>query len=67
MSKLKLCVQAAHLYQLTTAEAQEIINAQVATIEAEWSDAADAARLTTVERAQLWHRQILNPAIHYDL
>lgn len=67
VSRLQLCVQAAHLYQLTTGQAQEIVDAQVATIEAEWSDAADAARLTTGERAQLWHRQILNPAIHYDL
>jgi len=24
-------------------------------------------RLTAVERAQLWRRQVLNPAIHYDL
>ena len=67
VSRLKLCVEAAHLYQLTAAEAREIIEAQVSTIEAVWSDAADSARLTTVERAQLWRRQILNPAIHYDL
>lgn len=66
-SRLKLCVQAAHVYQLTAAEAQEIIEAQVATIEAAWSEAADAARLTAVQRAQLWRRQILNPAIHCDL
>jgi serine/threonine-protein kinase HipA len=66
-SRLKLCVQAAHLYQLTVAEAQEIVDHQVSTIEAAWPQAADAARLTAVERAQMWQRQILNPSIHYDL
>jgi serine/threonine-protein kinase HipA len=63
-SRLKLCVQAAHLYQLTPTEAQEIIDHQISTIEAEWSEAADAARLAALERAQIWRRQILNPAIH---
>jgi serine/threonine-protein kinase HipA len=60
-------VQAAPVYQLTAAEAREIIDDQVSTIEAEWADAADAARLTEVERARIWRQQILNPAIHYDL
>jgi serine/threonine-protein kinase HipA len=66
-SRLQLCVQAAPVYQLTAAEAREIIDDQVSTIEAEWADAADAARLTEVERARIWRQQILNPAIHYDL
>lgn len=66
-SRLQLCVDAAHLYQLTAGEARGIIDAQVDTIETEWSDAADAARLTSAERATLWRRQILNPAIHDDL
>jgi hypothetical protein len=39
----------------------------VGTIEAQWTEAADAAKLTAVERGLLWRRQILNPAIHYDL
>lgn len=66
-SRLQLCVQAAPVYQLTSAEAREIIDHQVSAIEAEWADAADKARLTAVERARIWRRQILNPAIHYDL
>ncbi len=41
-SRLKLCVQAAHHYQLTAGQAQEIIDAQVATIEAQWPDRMSA-------------------------
>lgn len=66
-SNLGLCVAAAHLYQLTPAQAREIIDHQVGTIEEQWTEAADAATLTAVERGLLWRRQILNPAIHYDL
>jgi serine/threonine-protein kinase HipA len=66
-SRLQLCVQAAPIYHLTSTEAQEIIDHQISTIEAEWSDAAEAARLTAVERERIWRRQVLNPAIHYDL
>jgi serine/threonine-protein kinase HipA len=66
-SRLKLCVESASVYQLSAAEAQEIIDHQVSMIEAEWLDAADAARLSAVDRDLLWRRQILNPAIHDDL
>lgn len=34
-------------------------------INEEWDDAADAARLTELERAQLWGRQILSSFIFY--
>jgi len=51
VSRLRLCVEAAHPYQLTAGEAQEIIDAQASTIEASWSDVAGSARLTAVERA----------------
>ena len=55
------CVNAASTYLLTTGEARAIIDHQLAVIEAQWTDAADVARLTEAERSHLWRRQILNP------
>jgi serine/threonine-protein kinase HipA len=60
-SQLGGCVAAAAVYLLTQAEAREIIDHQLAIINAEWTEAADAVRLTEGERRQLWGRQILNP------
>jgi serine/threonine-protein kinase HipA len=60
-SQLDGCISAASVYLLTKAEAREIIDHQVAVITAEWTEAADAVRLTDAERRQLWGRQILNP------
>jgi serine/threonine-protein kinase HipA len=61
-SQLAGCVAAAEdTYLLSQSEAQDIIDFQVNTIRAEWDEAADAARLTAVERNRLWGRQILNP------
>jgi serine/threonine-protein kinase HipA len=62
-SQLRVCVAAAPVYSLTTVQAQEIIDAQLDIIRTDWSEAADTARLTQSERAQLWGRQILNPYI----
>jgi serine/threonine-protein kinase HipA len=64
-SRLSVALDAAEIYQLTRAQAQAIIDHQVSVITNEWNTAADLAKLTTVERAQLWGRQILNPSIHY--
>lgn len=66
-SRLRVCLDAAPEYQLDRADARAIIDTQVAIINDEWQEAADAARLTGLERAQLWGRQILNPAVHYGL
>lgn len=61
-SQLAGCIKSAtDTYLLTTAEAKNIIDHQVSTIRSEWNEAADAARLTSTERQQLWGRQILNP------
>lgn len=65
-SQLAVCLRAAHVYHLTTVEAQEIIDHQVETITEEWDDAADRARLTSVERRRLWGTQILNEFVTYD-
>ncbi|MGO9078669.1 MAG: type II toxin-antitoxin system HipA family toxin [Streptosporangiaceae bacterium] len=61
-SQLAGCVAAAsNTYLLSKNEAKDIIDHQVGTIRAQWDEAADVARLTSVERNQLWGRQILNP------
>jgi serine/threonine-protein kinase HipA len=61
-SQLAGCIDAAtDTYLLSKTEAKNIIDHQVNTIRSEWGEAAEAARLTTTERKQLWGRQILNP------
>lgn len=64
-SQLKVCLDAASDYHLDAAPARGIIDRVVGVIESEWDAAADAARLTALERQQLWQRQILNPFIFY--
>ncbi|MFF1632593.1 type II toxin-antitoxin system HipA family toxin [Leifsonia sp. NPDC058248] len=50
-------------FQLTSNDADEIIDHVVDTIRSEWDKAADEARLTALEKNQLWGRQILNEYI----
>lgn len=64
-SRFATCVAAAEIYHLTRSQAADIIEHQVTVITEQWRDAADAAQLTEADRAQLWGRQILNPAVRY--
>jgi serine/threonine-protein kinase HipA len=64
-SQLRVCLDAAVEYRLDSHEVADIINAQVTIINEQWDEAADAAGLTELERAQLWENQILNPFIRY--
>lgn len=66
-SRMALCVEASDIFHLTAREAREIIAHQVNVIESEWDSAAAACDLTPTERAFLWKRLILNPAIHYEM
>jgi serine/threonine-protein kinase HipA len=59
-SQLNTCLAACEVYLLTTAEAKEIIDAQVEIIRTQWLDAADNAQLTELDRRQLFGREILN-------
>lgn len=65
-SQLAGCLERCHLYGLTTKAAKEIIDHQVDTIRADWSEVADEARLTEADRRHMWERQILNPYCLYD-
>ena len=60
-SRLDVCRAACETYLLDRTEADELIEHQVTVVREEWDDAADAARLSAVERDRLWGRQVLNP------
>ena len=59
-SQLATCLAACEVCLLDTSQAQSIIDAQISVIETQWRDAADAARLTELERQQLFRQEILN-------
>jgi serine/threonine-protein kinase HipA len=61
-SQLAGCVAAGtETYLLSKAEAQDVVDHQVDTIRSQWDEVSEVARLTAVERDQLWGKQILNP------
>ena len=60
-SQVIVCLDAASTYLLSPSEAREIIDHQLHVIKTQWSEAADAVRLSSSERSRLWRHQILNP------
>jgi serine/threonine-protein kinase HipA len=60
LSQLSGCLEAASTYLLNAAEAREIIDRQIETIESQWTEICDLARLSEVERTYFWRRQFLN-------
>ena len=65
-SRFATCIEACETYLLTRAEATAVVDLVHGVISDQWNDAADAAGLTTADRAQLWGRQILNPSTYYS-
>lgn len=63
MSRLAVCREAAHQFQLSRDEADALIQHQVDVVTAQWSAVCDEAELTTVERSLMWQRQFLNPFV----
>lgn len=61
MSQVAGCVERAGIYQLSEAEAREIVDNQIETIKGQWDEVCDIAGLTEVEHAGFWKRQFLNP------
>lgn len=59
-SQLRTCLAASEVYHLDRSEAQELIDVQVDVIRTQWTDAADQARLTELDRRSLFGREILN-------
>ena len=60
-SQLAGCVDRSGTYQLNETEAREIIDHQVETIKARWTEVCDEAGLTRVQRESFWKKQFLNP------
>jgi serine/threonine-protein kinase HipA len=60
MSQLAGCVQRASTYMLTESDARELIDHQVETVEHDWQEVCDLARMTAVDRSYFWRRQFLN-------
>jgi serine/threonine-protein kinase HipA len=65
-SQVVVCVAAADIYHLDPGEARAIIDEQIATIRTDWEEVCDLARMTVVDRKQLWSTAILNPYATYD-
>jgi serine/threonine-protein kinase HipA len=65
-SQYRLAVAAAGEFLISPAEAKEIVGHVKDTIETQWDDACDEARLTRSERSQLLRREFLNPYADYD-
>jgi serine/threonine-protein kinase HipA len=61
MSQVAGCVERASIYLLAEAEAREIIDNQIETIEVQWDEVCDLAELAEGARAAFWQRQFLNP------
>lgn len=66
-SSMLACIDAAGIYGLDRREAIALIHTQLDTINEVWDEVADANRLTNAQKNYLFGRQILNPAIRYDL
>ncbi len=61
MSQVAGCVERAPTYLLSEAEAREIVDNQIETIEGQWDEVCDLAELAEGARTALWKRQFLNP------
>jgi serine/threonine-protein kinase HipA len=58
-SQLRTCVAASEVYLLDRGDARAIIDAQVDVIRTQWDAAAEAARLTELDRRLLYGREIV--------
>ena len=65
-SQFRVARTAAQDFLLSEAEADEVIDLVVSTIEANWAEVCDEARLTATERDQLWKREFLNDYAFFD-
>lgn len=61
LSQLKSCLDAAHHFLVSQDEAHGIFELQQAMIQKHWNAVCDEARLSAVDKNQLWRRQFLNP------
>lgn len=67
MSKISVCLDAAHTYLLSEKEALAIIEHQIVTIGAKWQSVCDQANLKKIDQRLMFGRQFLNPFAFDDL
>ncbi|MDW7643911.1 MAG: type II toxin-antitoxin system HipA family toxin [Desulfuromonadales bacterium] len=67
MSRISSCLEAAHQYLLSPADAREIVSYQLTMIGDCWNDVCQQADLGEIDRRLLWGRQFLNPFAFDDL
>lgn len=67
MSRLATCLDTAHVFLLSEAEATAIVADQIEHTAALWGQVCDEAGLSEVDRNLLWGRQFLNPFAFYGL
>jgi len=61
MSRLSVCLEAAHNFQLQQESALEIMKHQIDVIKNNWGSVCKEAEMNETDRALLWQRQFLNP------
>ena len=61
LSQLKTCLETAHNFLLSEAEAHAIFEKLTTTIERSWDSVCEEAELNEVDKKLLWGRQFLNP------
>lgn len=61
LGQVAACVSRAATYLLTEEDARELVNRQIETIESEWDEVCDLARLSEVDRSRLRGGAFLNP------
>lgn len=67
LSQISVCLNAAHNFQLSEAQAIEVIESQVRVIAEHWDEVCHEAALSEVDRNLFWGRQFLNPFAFYGL
>jgi serine/threonine-protein kinase HipA len=61
LSQVAACIGTAPAFRLDEAEAREIVDRQIESIESNWTEVCELAGLTQIDRDYFWRRQILNP------
>jgi serine/threonine-protein kinase HipA len=67
MSRISICLDAAHLFLLSEAEAMSIVEHQLLSIGDHWESVCAEAQMTEVDRKLMMGRQFLNPFAFEDL
>jgi serine/threonine-protein kinase HipA len=62
-ARLRDLVGSSEIYHLNVADAQELVDQQIAVIGDSWDEVCDTAELTAAQRAAFMHRQFLNPGV----